>query len=234
MTYNIHHANPPSKAGLIDIAAIAKVINQQQPDLVAIQEVDVNTKRAGMNEAEVLSKATHMNVYFAKAIDYDGGDYGVVLLSRYPLSNAKTVHLPTLQGTNGEPRVLATAEITLPGKKKITFACTHLDAQRKDDNRIAQINTIIDKLQGDVKTVIIGGDFNATAESEVIQMLDRSFRRTCTENCGFTIPQINPTKTIDFIAYKKGTVEMNVISHKVIDEQYASDHLPVVAEFEIK
>jgi hypothetical protein len=56
MSYNIHHANPPSKPNVIDLNAIAKVINKQKPDLVALQEVDVHTNRSGikLHEAENL------------------------------------------------------------------------------------------------------------------------------------------------------------------------------------
>jgi endonuclease/exonuclease/phosphatase family metal-dependent hydrolase len=231
MSYNIHHANPPSKAGVIDIEAIAAVINKQKPDVVMLQEVDVNTKRSGMNEAVTLAEKTKMNFYFAKAIDHDGGDYGVAILSRYPLSGGATHKLPTAAGTNGEPRVLATANIELKGKK-ITIACTHMDAQRNDTNRLLQINAITDILQKETNPVILAGDLNAAPGGAVIDILDKHFTRTCTQGCGFTIPQINPTKTIDFIAYKP-TGSFRIVSHTVIDEQYASDHLPVMATLKL-
>jgi endonuclease/exonuclease/phosphatase family metal-dependent hydrolase len=227
MSYNIHHANPPSKPNFIDIDAIAAVINQQKPDIVALQEVDVNTGRSGINEAVILAEKTKMNFYFAKAIDHDGGDYGVAILSRHTLSNGTTHKLPTLAGTNGEPRVLATANITVNGKQ-LTIACTHLDAQRSDTNRVLQINAIMDILKNEKNPVIIAGDFNATPGSAVINTLDKFFIRTCLQNCSFTIPQVTPTKEIDFIAFKPGSAFTGQ-SHQVIDEKYASDHLPVVA-----
>ena len=51
MTYNIHHANPPSKEkdSTIDLKAVAAVINAARPDLVALQEIDVNNGRAGLD-----------------------------------------------------------------------------------------------------------------------------------------------------------------------------------------
>ena len=51
LTYNIHHANPPSKPGLIDVDAIAAVIVKLRPDVVALQEVDVYTNRSGKKHA---------------------------------------------------------------------------------------------------------------------------------------------------------------------------------------
>src|SRR5690349_3450839 len=66
LSYNIHHANPPSKPGVIDLPAIANVIVKQHPDIVALQEVDVHTKRSGttVHEAEELARLTGMHSYF--------------------------------------------------------------------------------------------------------------------------------------------------------------------------
>ncbi|MFN2440182.1 MAG: hypothetical protein ABR503_13350 [Chitinophagaceae bacterium] len=84
--------------------------------------------------------------YFAKAIDYDDGEYGVAILSMYPMESMKNTQLPTLAETKGELRTLASVVITLPKGKKMVFACTHLDAQREDTNRLLQINKIIESL----------------------------------------------------------------------------------------
>lgn len=232
MSYNIHHANPPSRPGYIDLDAIAAVINKHQPDVVALQEVDVNTKRSGLNEAAELALKTKMNFYFAKAIDYDGGQYGVAILSRYALSAGHTDSLPTLAGTKGEPRVLATAAIEVNGRK-LVIACTHLDAQRNDTNRVLQIAAITGILQKETHPILLAGDLNATAGGPVINTLDQHFTRTCTTGCGFTIPVENPNKTIDFIAYRPAAA-FTVLSHAVIDEKYASDHLPVIARLKLQ
>jgi endonuclease/exonuclease/phosphatase family metal-dependent hydrolase len=82
LCYNIHHALPPSKKDSIDLDAIARVIIRSKPDLVALQEVDVHTRRSGpFNQAEELGRKTGLTPYFIKAIDYDGGEYGVAILS---------------------------------------------------------------------------------------------------------------------------------------------------------
>lgn len=235
LNYNIHHANPPGEATKIDIQAIANEINAVNPHIVALQEVDVFTGRSGkeLHQAEELGKLTGMNAYFFKSIDYDGGEYGLAILSKLPVTSTELIRLPTAEGTRGEPRILAVTEININGKQLI-FACTHLDAQRNDTNRMLQINEI-DKYFSTKPTavpVIIAGDFNATPDSEVIKVLDKRFTRTCTgADCAFTIPQINPTKTIDFIAYKP-VESLNVVEHRVISSAtYASDHLPVFAVF---
>jgi endonuclease/exonuclease/phosphatase family metal-dependent hydrolase len=228
LCYNIHHANPPSKPNVIDMNAIANVIRQQQPDVVALQEVDVYTERSGktLHQANELAKVTGMQAYFAKAIDYGGGEYGVAILSKLPMAEMKNTPLPTAAGTNGEPRTLGSVVLTLPDGKQILFAFTHLDAQSSSTNRLLQIRKITGLLNPVKMPVILAGDLNAAPGSEVINILDSSFKRTCITGCGFTIPVEKPNKTIDFIAYRPADA-FTVTEHKVIDEKYASDHLPV-------
>lgn len=232
MSYNVHHCNPPSKPGFIDVAAIAGVIKREAPDVVALQEIDVNTARSGkINEIAELSKKTGYHAFhFSKAIDHDGGDYGTAILSKYPLSDAETHKLPTDPATGGEPRVLGLATVTLPGNKKIRIANVHLDFKGNTNGKLqmTEVNRI---LSGEKLPVIIGGDFNAVEGSVTINLLDNAFTRTC-KNCPFTIPVIKPNKTIDFIAYKPASA-FSVINHRVIAETYASDHLPVLAELKL-
>ena len=228
LCYNIHHANPPSKPNVIDMNAIANVIKQHQPDVVALQEIDVYTERSGktLHQANELARLTGMQAYFAKAIDYGGGEYGVGILSKLPMAEIKNTQLPTAAGTNGEPRTLGSVVLTLPGGKQVLFAFTHLDAQSSSTNRLLQIRKITELLNPMKMPVILAGDLNAAPGSEVINILDSSFTRTCITGCGFTIPVEKPNKTIDFIAYRPANA-FTVTEHKVIDEKYASDHLPV-------
>jgi endonuclease/exonuclease/phosphatase family metal-dependent hydrolase len=74
--------------------------------------------------------------------------------------------------------------------------------------------------------VVIAGDFNSTPGKAVINKLDEHFTRSCLIDCGFTVPVNTPNKTIDFVAYKPAA-GFTVMEHKIIDEKYASDHLPV-------
>jgi endonuclease/exonuclease/phosphatase family metal-dependent hydrolase len=230
MSYNIHHCNPPSKeaSGVIDMDAIVSAIRQQAPDLVALQEVDVNTTRSGPgNQAEEIAKRLGMKAFFGKAIDYQGGEYGVAVLSKYPLTETAVVRLPAGADPKSEPRILVTAKVRLPQGKVIRFGSTHLDV-RNAQTREAQVQEIVRVAAQEATAFLVAGDFNATPESSAISVLDQHFTRTC-QACEPTIPVINPKRTIDFIAFTKGA-PFKVITTRVIPERYASDHLPVVAE----
>jgi endonuclease/exonuclease/phosphatase family metal-dependent hydrolase len=230
MSYNIHHANPPSKTDLIDLDAVAAVIKKENPDLVGLQEVDQLTKRSGnVEEAKILAEKTGLKYQFFKAIDHDGGEYGVAILSRFPISNGTKIALP--QVAKGEPRVLSYVEVTLPGRETITFANTHLDATRPDSNRVVQMKAILNELAKKKGPVIVVGDLNCEAKSQPIALLDQQYTRSCVTNCAATIPQVLPRKTIDYIAVKN--LSWSLVEHRVIAELYASDHRPIVAVYQV-
>lgn len=233
LCYNIHHCNPPSAGSKIDVEAIAAVINKEKPDFVALQEVDVNTKRSGKgkNQAKQLAELTGMNFFFAKAIDHEGGDYGVAVLSRYPIIDSVKHILPIDSTIGGEVRTIAAITAEISKGKKVIFASTHLDL--KEQNRITQSELIVKHFANAAFPMILAGDFNAKPDSPVIGYLDQHFTRSCISDCQPTIPVENPNRVIDFVMFKPGNV-IRSVSTRVIDEKYASDHLPVLVELTVR
>ncbi|ADB40954.1 endonuclease/exonuclease/phosphatase family protein [Spirosoma linguale] len=231
MTYNIHHCNPPSAGSKIDVEAIARVITAEKPDLVALQEVDVNTERSGkgLNQAKELARLTGMNFFFSKAIDHQGGDYGVAVLSRFPILDSTRFILPIDPTIGGETRTIAAITVEPTKGKRMIFASTHLDL--KEPNRLTQSELIIRHFGATDLPVILAGDFNAQTDSKVIQLFDQTFVRSC-QSCAPTIPVKNPNRAIDFVMVKQGG-SLKSTSTRVVDEQYASDHLPVVVELKL-
>jgi endonuclease/exonuclease/phosphatase family metal-dependent hydrolase len=234
LTYNVHRCNPPGTK-IVDIPAIANVVKQSKADVVALQEIDVNTARSGkdIHEAEAIAKACGMYVCFGKAIDFSGGAYGVAILSKYPIGAIQNHLLPKDADPRTEQRTLLIAEITISSKKKFYFASTHLDVENAD-NRVLQINEIQKRANAVSIPFFIGGDFNDTTGSKAMQTFDQHFQRSC-ETCEPTFPQDIPITTIDFIGFhKKHAKKIKTIRHEVLVEKYASDHRPVLAEFLVK
>lgn len=231
MSYNIHILNPPSKPGQTEIAATAKVINDANPDIVFLQEVDRNSGRNGYtgDQAKDLAGLTKMNFIFYSAIPVGRGMYGVAILSKYPLKSIKKFPL-TKENATDEQRVLGTAVVDLPGKDSITLAATHLQ-HNSASGRIKQLKDITNLLGPVNGRVIIGGDLNEFESStEFFNIFDAMFTRTCKGvNCPPTFPAQLPKSVIDYIAFKPSN-GFTIKSHNTINELYASDHLPVVAE----
>lgn len=229
LTYNIHHANPPSTPGKIDIEAIAKVINDSKADIIGIQEVDINVSRSEMvNQAEKLAELTGTEYFFSEGIDLEKGYYGVLILSKHKIVGKRRYDLP--MPVKSENRSLAIVDVELPGGKTISLANTHLDL--KEENRIAQSEFINELGELYKKPLVLVGDLNAKPDSKPIKILEEYFVRNTTSNQP-TSPNVNTKNEIDYIMVLKNR-EFNWKTYQVIKEEYASDHLPLLAEIEFK
>lgn len=231
MTYNIHACNPPSQPGIADLDAIANAINEADPDIVLLQEVDKNTGRNGFtgNQSKELGKLTQMNYRFFSAILYMKGYYGVAVLSKYPLKDSQKYMLPKQSGT--EQRVLGTAIVDLPGLDSVMVACTHLEA-KNSSNRIEQVRELVQQLGTTQVPVILGGDLNERPDTDAFfSIFDQTFTRTCSgTDCPATFSTNDPKITIDYLAYRPQAA-FEVSNHQIVQENYASDHFPVMATF---
>ncbi len=84
LCYNIHHGEGIDRE--LDLQRIARVIQSVSPDVVALQEVDRKTARTGrVDQPAELARLLKMTVVFEKNIDFQGGQYGNAVLSKWPV-----------------------------------------------------------------------------------------------------------------------------------------------------
>lgn len=227
LTYNIHHGE--GLDGKIDLERIAKIISNSKADLVALQEVDHNTKRSGgVDQAKELARLTAMQHVFGKAINHEGGEYGQAILSRWPIS-LHTVHaLPQKPGR--EQRIALFAVID--GVRGLTFTTTHLDHQieaiRVDQARA--LNEFFEKNRSSVSILV--GDFNAVPQSEPMQFLLKEWQDSAAAAAAPTIPAEKPAKRIDYILFRPKAA-WHVVRSEVLEEPVASDHRPVLSTLQL-
>lgn len=227
MTYNIHHAR--DMKGKVDIRQIAAVINQYKPDLVTLQEVDSVTNRNGkVDQMKELGKLTGMYQCFGSNFPYDGGTYGLGILSRYPIKSTVTYRLPYYKDDpNSESRLMYMAEIALNANESIRFATVHLD-HKSEEQRILQVSDMLQKLE---KTnplpMIIAGDFNSVPGATSIGLMKDRFTQLLETDSSHTFPADKPKLKIDYI-FLSGEHHWKMIRQTVIDEPNASDHRPVL------
>jgi endonuclease/exonuclease/phosphatase family metal-dependent hydrolase len=229
LTYNIHHAEGLDKK--LDLARIANVIRSTEPDLVAIQEVDVKAKRTGgVDQAVELAKLTNLHAYFAKAMDYQGGAYGQLILSKYPFTDTKTHVLPPAE-PGVEPRIMAEAHVKI-GDTTIAFFATHLDAYKQDRRMLQaeEINRITAAAKDDLS--LLAGDLNSRPDSPPMTTLTRTWTDPSAGKGLLTIPAEKPKSQIDYVLYRPKD-RLHPVDVKVINEPTASDHRPVLATFEL-
>ncbi|PWB08647.1 endonuclease [Paramuribaculum intestinale] len=215
MSYNIR--NGVGYDNQRNIQRTANVVLRSQPDIVAIQEVDSVTGRSGGTYVlGDLAEATGMHAYFAPAIDYDGGKYGIGLLTREEPLSVKRVSLPGRE----EARALLIAEF--PG---YVAACTHLSLTPED--AMASVEIIRQAVTQSGKPAVVCGDLNSFPESDVIRSLERDFTRVCDNNPTFPAP--SPQEKIDYIFVSRGSGAASR-GYKVIDAPVESDHRPIIAD----
>jgi endonuclease/exonuclease/phosphatase family metal-dependent hydrolase len=227
MTYNIHHAEGTD--GKVDLARIAKLITDNKVDLVALQEVDRGTARTSRIDMPAeLSRLTGMSNAFGPNLDFQGGQYGNAILSRFPILSLTNHPLPKI--APGEQRGLLETTIQTDDGP-VTFCSVHLDHRRPEEDRLAGVQAIRSILQAAVLPILIAGDFNARPESQTFARMSAEFRDSwgIGQGPGYTIPSEKPSSRIDYVWFK-GPPGFASIKQEVLTSE-ASDHLPLLAEF---
>ncbi|WP_270089996.1 endonuclease/exonuclease/phosphatase family protein [Sphingobacterium sp. SYP-B4668] len=233
MSYNIRIASPPSKGwGITEIDSIAAVINRSKPDLVALQEVDVRTSRSGkeLDQAQKLGELTGMHAFFSKAVDRSEGDYGVAILSRFPVVRADAYRIYSPDSTLNENRALAVVEVKLEGGALI-FASFHLD-HLNDTVRDFQLDQILKHLKKyKNKPILMGADLNMDKRSRLFtKIADQGLHILENNRKSLTFPNDKPKTTLDYFlfntSFQKRFKELDFMV--LTAESYASDHLPII------
>ena len=231
MTYNIHVGVGMDKK--LDLQRIAEVISKQQPDLVGLQEVDRGVKRTeGKDEIAELAALTRMEYAFAHNLDYQGGQYGVAILSRTPIRNVD--HRMFANKREAERRGMLRVEVEINGKP-LNFVTTHLDYQY-EDGRLFETEQMLNFL-ADVKgpTIVVADMNDEPAGSAYKLMLSKFADSWVTSRApgdGFSYPADKPVKRIDHIFYR---LSDRISARKAwVVETPASDHVPVMAELELR
>lgn len=214
---------------LASLEELAEFIKKENPDIVALQEVDVNTTRTraphqnGKNFISELAFRTGMLSLYGKTIPYAGGYYGIGILSKYPIASSKRILLPMPEGAK-EQRAVLISEVELPNNKSVTFACTHLD-YTTSDVRQAQVEFINNILLQCEKPTILCGDFNAKPDSKEISTGMSEWLQVASDD--YTIPAKNPKSKIDYIfCYPKNMWE---VKDAYTPKVQLSDHLPIIS-----
>jgi endonuclease/exonuclease/phosphatase family metal-dependent hydrolase len=235
LVYNIH-AGKDAK-GVDNLSRVADLIRSTKADIALLQEVDRKTTRSGnVDQLEVLSRLTGFHAAFGKTLDYQGGDYGIAVFSRWPISEDSLIRLPVQppqQRSGGvyEPRGALRALIQMPGAP-VEILNTHIDASREDFYRRQELTTILGLATHSIndlrRSTLVGGDLNAEPGSAVIEMVRGSPVRDvwpeCGRGSGMSYPSNVPIKRIDYLLLP---AEWTCVSGTVLETE-VSDHRPVL------
>lgn len=230
LTFNILHGATTNND--FDLDQLASVINDVKPDLVALQEVDFKTNRARKYDLITeLGWRTKMAPLFGKAMNFDGGAYGVGILSKNPIITSNTMLLPS--SPSKEPRTSLEVLVALESGDTIRFVATHLDHKNDSPDRINQVKTINKKFVLNDYPTILAGDLNDTPESEALSILKTYWTDSFGDDPEPTYSSDNPRKKIDYIMFRPAE-KWEVIENKVICDKVASDHCVVLSVLQLK
>jgi len=230
LTFNIFHG--ATTKGDFDLDLIAKIIKDAKPDLVALQEVDFKTKRAkNYDLATEFGWRTKMAPLFAKAMDFDGGEYGDAVLSKFSFLQSFEQPLPYTK--KHEPRVALSVTTILASGDTIVFISTHLDHLTNDTVRLTQAKKINNVFSNNKYPTILAGDFNATPKSNTLNILEKTWAVSYKKDSIIpTYPSDNPTEKIDYIMFYPKN-RWRVLKTKVIQNEIASDHCAYLVTLEL-
>lgn len=207
--------------GRFDLQRIIRVLKRHEPDIVALQEVD---SRRGRTDREhpfmLLRQALGEHSVEAKSIISADGEYGQLLISRWPLEN---IHIHDISFPRCEPRRVIEAEVVSP-HGRFRMIATHLGLSFKE--RRGQARKLIEAATRSSGVTVMAGDFNdwvwrGSIQNQIVQVLPaRTWERS--------FPSVFPIIRLDRIycrPYAAMTRSWTDRSARIV-----SDHLPVFAE----
>lgn len=220
VSYNIKHGL--GMDGKIDLARIARVIAAEDPDVVTLQEVDQNCQRSGsVDQAAELAKLLQMTAHFGKFLDFQGGKYGMAVLSRLPVEKILIHRLPE----GAEPRIALEVQVKSP-RWPGRFSVIGIHHDWTDEaTRVSQVKALLDALEDRKEPVILAGDFNAERGDASLALLADGGWQTLRKEPAKTCPSVSPTAEIDFFIARN--LPPFRYQEEVIAEKVASDHRPI-------
>ncbi len=216
MSYNIRHGNGMDER--VDLERISRFISQESPDVVALQELDSCCRRTDFhNQLAELSQMTGMYPVFGPAMPFQGGKYGVGILSREKPLSVSNHPLP-----GGEPRTLIVAEFA-----SFVLASTHLALE--EEARLASVPVICQVARNYDKPFFVAGDWNDDPQSQLLCQMKQEFT-FCSDISFNTFPSDRPTTCIDYIAVWKSTSTQVRTMEKSLHQLDFSDHCAIAAK----
>jgi len=221
LTYNVRNCR--GQDNRIDYQRVADIINRINPEVVALQELDSSTLRSGkIIVLDELALRTRLFPTFGASIAYQGGKYGIGILSKEKPIWWKSIALPGRE----EIRSLLIIEF-----KDFLFCSTHFSLNEED--RLKSVEIINDHFSKYSKPVFLAGDLNAVPESNVIKNIETKWQML-NNPADPTIPADNPNRCIDYIFVLKNNKNYFSVGQSTVEkEPVASDHLPVWVKIRI-
>jgi len=238
MTYNVHGC--VGMDGGLSPRRIARVISQYEPDIVALQELDVGrTRSGGHDQARLIAEILNMDHHFHASVHMAEEQFGDAILSSYPMRLIKKGRLTReLRFSSLEPRGALWVEIDFHGMF-VQIINTHLGLNGKE--RLLHAKELLGenwlKNPQCKDPVILCGDFNCLPRSRVFRLFQESLfsvqKQMASVRHKGTWFGCLPVVCIDYI-FARPDIEVNDVE---IGDSWlarrASDHRPLLTDIKM-
>ena len=221
LTWNLLHG--VDEAGKANLEAKADWIRAQSPDVVFLQEQDRGVRRTqGVDQVALLAQRTGLRGAFGAFMDYQGGEYGLGMLTALSAGEARPLRLPD----GDEPRVALLWEVDVLGERLLCVD-VHFNWIADDVARFAQARALLAHLATIELACVVAGDFNDRPESRTLQaFLSAGFRHA--DPAGATWNARAPSKDIDHVLVRSGRgLGLEPLGGEILDGEQLSDHRAV-------
>jgi len=240
LTYNIHKC-----IGGLDRRyrpeRIVAVLEHYQPDLVLLQEVDRGAKRSkGHKQVDFLGERLGLRhrVWFPNVAVRGGGEYGNAILSRHPFTRVANIDV-TVRPKKRRSVLYARCRVRLAAQDGSTRIRTvhvynaHLGLSGFE--RATQLKRFLKShpLRGLHKQtpVVLAGDFNDVWGTLGPRLLAPAGFHGGSQK---TFPAYAPVRALDGVFVRGGASLVRVRSGRIAAARQASDHLPLIADVELR
>ena len=229
ISYNIRHGEGLDDR--LDLRRIASVLERLRPDLVALQEIDRDQERSGrVDQMKELGAMLGMEARFKQSCFIAEGEYGIGVLSRFPILKAAAYTLSQVRGR--ESRSALEVQVNAPGTSvPVSFLSIHSDYDDfTAEIRVQEIHALAEFLSEHKNPLILAGDFNAERMDPALLALEAAGWSILDKQNAVTFPSHRGGIEIDHIALKN--FHPKVRRYEVIEKKVASDHFPIIADLE--
>lgn len=238
LQYNIAACRNFDRNDIVDHVRTLEAIKSFNADIITLNEVDRFTKRSGnVDQIEYFAKELGYNSYFASTIDFQGGKYGIALLTKYKIISVEQIRIPDTvynkeTGAIHESRTLYSAILDVEGTS-LRIIGTHYGLTNEEQEKA--VDTTLKLIDTDDRPTVFSGDLNMRPDNPLIKKLSEKLFDTallCKAEC-FTYPSIAKddyeNRKIDYV-FTHGAVETEFADSPDVR---VSDHKPYFCELKI-
>lgn len=242
MSYNIHRAIGVDRRFRPE--RIVQILDHHAPDLLLLQEVDDGVPRSHRLDLarDLAQELGYPHIAVGHNVTLRKGRYGNATLSRFPISRERNIDL-TIGSRKRRGCQHTTVEVERPAGDSRTLDVFNLHLGLSAKERARQIGRLVHSgefsgLAGD-RACLVGGDFNDWRSllhpifTEILSFRCATQRRAGYDGAIRTYPAFSPTGGLDKIYYRGPLRVLAARSCRLGVSRIASDHRPIVADFEL-